>query len=170
MVWATLAYCCWSVVYWAAGTSVAKGVVINLAEAMAERTDNTLDDLLVAKLKYHLIDDQKTTISPQNAAILIIEAQAIHNITKDKAHSDLKKQLEEHALERYKMAQFILYNLAGLTQLKDFSDSDQLSQILTEQLISTSLLRVEEAKTFLDWVNQFIHKENQNQQSWSLFE
>jgi hypothetical protein len=65
-MWTTIAYYCWCMMYWIAGTSAAKGLVINLSRAMAERTDNTLDDLLVAKLEHHLDDNGETIISDKD--------------------------------------------------------------------------------------------------------
>ena len=86
-VWSSVANYGWSAMCWIAGTDLAKNTFLNFAEALAERTDNSVDDILINKLRLHLCgmdDEGKSIVTPEEVALLLIETKALYRLSIDK--------------------------------------------------------------------------------------
>lgn len=158
-IYSSLASYGWSVICWLAGTNMAKNTFLNFAQALAERTDNSVDDILISKLRLHIcgVDDQgKSIVNPEEVALLLIETKALYLLTnqKNKYCPYPKELLEKRAEKKYKKAKFILLNLADITDLTDLSSDleTKIVQILNEKVIGLGYLRDNEETPFITWV------------------
>ena len=156
-IYSTVASYGWSVVCWLAGTNLAKSTFLNFAQALAERTDNSVDDILINKLRLHIcgMDEQgKSLVSPDEVALLLIEAQALYLLSIKENTIYAKHLLEKRIEKKYKRTKFILLNLADIDDIKDFSSSleTKIIQILNEKVIDAGYLMNNEEANFINWI------------------
>lgn len=156
-LYSTLASYGWSAICWLAGTDLAKSTFLNFAQALAERTDNSVDDILISKLRLHIcgVDDQgKSTVTPEEVALLLIETKALYLLANQKHSTYSKELLEKRAEKKYKKARFILLNLADINDITDLSSDieTKVVQILNEKVMGLGYLRNDEETPFITWI------------------